>query len=162
MAYTPVVGTLAYLVRGERVLMVHRTFKDDDPAHGKFNGLGGKLEPDEDVVAGLRRELREEAGVEIVSWRLRGTVSWPDLGAGGESVLAFVFVVDDFTGEPPPANDEGTLHWVARAELTDLPLWEGDRHWLDLVFDDAVAQFHGVMPHAEGRPAGWRVSILPA
>ncbi len=162
MAYTPVVGTLAYVRRGGDVLMVHRSFKDADPALGKYNGLGGKLEPDEDVVAGLRRELREEAGIEISAWRLRGTVSWPGFGADGESVLAFVFVVDAFTGEPPAANDEGTLHWIPQAELAGLPLWEGDHHWLGLVFDETVAQFHGVMPYADGRPADWQVSILPA
>ena len=64
------------------------TKRDADPALGKYNGLGGKLEPDEDVVAGLRRELREEAGIEISAWRLRGTVSWPGFGADGEAGLS--------------------------------------------------------------------------
>ena len=133
-----IVGTLAYVVRDGGVLLVHRQRAGDDH-RGKYNGLGGKLEPDEDVVAGLRRELREEAGIEISAWRLRGTVSWPGFGADGESVLAFVFVVDAFTGEPPAANDEGTLHWIPQAELAGLPLWEGDHHWLGLVFDETVA-----------------------
>lgn len=70
--------------------------------------------------------------------------------------------MDAFTGIVPDANAEGTLHWVPRAELCDLPLWEGDHTWLPLVFDDAVAQFHGVMPYADGRPAGWAVTIVSA
>ena len=161
MPFTPVLGTLAYVVRGEEVLLVHRTARADDPHLGRYNGLGGKLEPDEDVVAGVRRELREEAGIEATSLRLRGTISWPGFGAGGEDWFGFVFVVDAFSGEPPAANAEGTLHWVSRGALADLPMWEGDRYWLPLVFDDAVGQFHGVLPYTDGRPSGWSVTVLP-
>ncbi len=159
--HTPIVGTLAYVVRGDEVLMVHRNARSDDQHLGKFNGLGGKLEPGEDVVEGLRRELREEASIEATSLRLRGTINWPGFGPNGEDWLGFVFLVDAFTGDVPDANPEGTLHWVPRAELMDLPMWEGDYTWLPLVFDEAVGQFHGVMPYADGRPAGWSVSILP-
>ena len=147
-------------MRDGRVLLVHRTARADDAHLGKFNGLGGKLEAGEDVVAGLRRELREEAGIEATSLRLRGTISWPGFGAGGEDWLGFVFVVDAFTGEPPDVNVEGTLHWVAIADVFALPLWEGDHTWLPLVFDASVGQFHGVMPYADGRPTGWSVTIL--
>lgn len=160
--YAPIVGTLAYVRRGDRVLLVHRTFRSDDAHLGKYNGLGGKLEAGEDVVAGLRRELREEAGIEAVSLRLRGTINWPGFGPHGEDWLGFVFVVDAFAGEPPAANTEGTLHWVALADLPGLPMWEGDYTWLPLVFDESVGQFHGVMPYRDGRPAGWSVSVLPA
>lgn len=160
MPYTPIVGTLAYVVRDGHVLMVHRGGRPGDQHAGKFNGLGGKLEPDEDVVAGLRRELREEAGIEASSLRLRGTISWPGFGAGGEDWLGFVFLVDAFTGTPPDRNDEGTLHWVPLGDVFSLPLWEGDHTWLPLVFDEAVGQFHGVMPYRDGRPAGWSVTLL--
>lgn len=162
MAYTPIVGTLAYVVRDGSVLMVHRGGRPGDQHAGKFNGLGGKLERDEDVVAGVRRELREEAAIEATSLRLRGTISWPGFGPAGEDWLGFVFVVDAFTGSPPERNVEGTLHWVPLAEVFDRPLWEGDHTWLPLVFDEAVGQFHGVMPYDGGRPAGWSVTILPA
>lgn len=159
--YTPIVGTLAYVVRGDDVLMVHRNARSDDQHLGKFNGLGGKLEPAEDVVEGIRRELREEAAIEATSMRLRGTINWPGFGPNGEDWLGFIFLVDAFTGNVPDANPEGTLHWVPRAELMSLPMWEGDYTWLPLVFDEAIGQFHGVMPYADGRPAGWSVTILP-
>jgi 8-oxo-dGTP diphosphatase len=162
MPYTPIVGTLAYVVRGDEVLLVHRTFRDGDAHLGKYNGLGGKLEPGEDVVAGMRRELREEAGIEATALRLRGTISWPGFGAGGEDWFGFVFIVDAFAGEPPASNEEGTLHWVPLANLLggELPLWEGDPTWLPLVFDEHITQFHGVMPYADGHPAGWSVTLL--
>ncbi len=160
--FTPIVGTLAYVVRGDEVLLVHRTFRSGDAHLGKYNGLGGKLEPGEDVVAGMRRELREEAGIEATSLRLRGTISWPGFGAGGEDWFGFVFVVDAFTGSVPDANEEGTLHWVPLTRLLsgELPLWEGDPTWLPYVFDEHIGQFHGVMPYADGRPAGWSVTLL--
>jgi len=160
--YTPVVATLAYVVRGDDVLLVHRTARPGDAHLGKYNGLGGKLEAGEDVAAGVRRELREEAGIEATSLRLRGTMSWPGFGVGGEDWFALVFVVDGFTGEVGRRNAEGTLHWVPRASLFDLPLWEGDHTWLPLVFDPSVGQFHGGMPYTDGRPSGWSVTILPA
>ena len=158
--FTPIIGTLAYVVRGGDVLMVHRVGRDDDQHLGKYNGLGGKLEAGEDVVAGLRRELREEANIEVDALRLRGTISWPGFGRDGEDWLGFVFVVDAFHGDVPDRNHEGTLHWVPRERLTELPLWEGDYTWLPLVFDDSVGQFHGVMPYVDERPVGWSVTVL--
>lgn len=160
--FTPIIGTLAYIRREGKVLMVHRVARASDQHLGKYNGLGGKLEPGEDVVAGLRREIREEASLEITDLRLRGTISWPGFGKHGEDWLGFIFVVDGFEGEPPDANAEGTLHWIGQEELLDLPLWEGDYTWLPLVFDETVGQFHGVMPYVDGRPAGWSVTTLPA
>lgn len=163
--YRPIVGTLAYVFDRDHqsVLMVHRNARPGDEHLGKYNGLGGKLEPDEDVVSGVARELREEAAIEVTSMRLRGTVSWPGFGANGEDWLGFVFLVDGWTGTPPPANEEGTLSWVALADvLADaIPMWEGDRHFLPLVFDEHPNAFHGVMPYANGRPTGWRFVRCP-
>ena len=161
MPYQPILGTLAYVLRGDDVLMVHRSARADDQHLGKFNGLGGKLEPGEDIVAGMRRELREEASIEATALPLRGTINWPGFGPGGEDWLGFIFVVDAFTGIVPDANAEGTLPWVPRSDVMSLPLWEGDYTWLPLVFDESVGQFHGVMPYADGRPCGWSVTILP-
>lgn len=150
------------MVRAGKVLLVHRTARGADNHFGKYNGLGGKLEPGEDVVAGIRRELREEAGIEATSIRLRGTISWPGFGAGGADWFGFVFLVDGFTGEPPSRNDEGDLRWVPLADMGDLPMWEGDRHFLPLVFDESVGQFHGVLPYRDGRPLSWDVTLLPS
>jgi len=157
--YTPVVGTLGYLLSpdGRRVLLVHRTREGDEHA-GKWNGLGGKLEAGEDVYTCLCRELREEAGITVTSARLRGTISWPGFGAGGEDWLGFVFVVDAWEGTPPESNDDGPLAWHDLDALGALPMWEGDRSWLPLVFGDGPA-FHGVMPYVDGRPAGWSYTV---
>jgi 8-oxo-dGTP diphosphatase len=160
MPYTPIVATLGYVLSpdGKRVLMLHRNTRIDDHHLGKYNGLGGKIEPDEDVLAGMRREILEEAGIECEAMSLRGTISWPGFGKHGEDWLGFVFVVTRFTGTPFERNPEGTLEWVAIEELSTLPMWEGDRNFLPLVFDDDPRPFHGVMPYRDGRMVSWRYS----
>lgn len=160
MPYTPILATLGYVLSpdGGRVLLIHRNRRTDDAHFGKYNGLGGKLEAGEDIVAGLRREIREEAGIECEALRLRGTVSWPGFGKLGEDWFGFIFVVDRWSGTPHAGNAEGTLEWVDIDRLLDLPLWEGDRFFLPLVFAKSEKQFHGVMPYCDGKPVSWSYS----
>jgi len=162
MPYTPILATLGYLLSpdGRQVLLVHRNRRPNDAHFGKYNGLGGKLEPDEDVAACLRREVREESGLECEELRLCGTISWPGFGKGGEDWFGFVFRVDRWGGTPPAENAEGDLIWVDIGRVLELPLWEGDRHFLPLVFDRGGRPFHGVMPYRDGRPVAWTYSLL--
>ncbi len=129
--------------------MVHRNARADDHAFGKYNGLGGKVEPDEDIAACMAREIREEAGIEVTSLRLRGTLSWPGFGSNREGWFGFVFVIDRWVGEPYTSNLEGDLHWMPVSTVVggELPMWEGDRLWLPMVFDDDPRPFHGVEPY---------------
>jgi 8-oxo-dGTP diphosphatase len=161
MPFTPILATLGYVLSsdGNRVLLVHRNRRPDDPHLGKYNGLGGKLEAGEDVVACLRREIREEADLQCDEIQLRGTVSWPGFGKGGEDWFGFIFRIDRWHGTPRTENNEGALEWVDVLRIGELPLWEGDRHFLPLVFAQA-GQFHGVMPYRDGRPLGWSYSVL--
>ena len=153
-------GRIADYVGRKRVLMVHRNARPDDHQLGKYNGLGGKIERDEDVVACMRREIREEAGIECESMQLRGTISWPGFGRNGEDWLGFVFVIDAFSGTPLERNPEGTLEWVEVERILELPLWDGDRQFLPLVFDADPRAFHGVMPYRDGRMQSWHWSRL--
>jgi 8-oxo-dGTP diphosphatase len=166
MPYRPILATLGYVLSpdGRRLLLVHRNRRGDDPHLGKYNGLGGKLHADEDVVAGLMREVREEAGLECRHIVLAGTVSWPGFGKQGEDWFGFIFRVERWEGTPFTANVEGTLEWVDLEQLGALPLWEGDRHFLPLVFGADNRQFHGVMPYRDGRPLRWDYHLveLPA
>lgn len=160
MPYTPIVATLGYVLApdGRSVLLVHRNARPGDQHLGKYNGLGGKLEADEDVLAGMRRELHEEAGIECTALQLRGTISWPGFGKQGEDWLGFVFLVTAFEGTPPASNAEGTLEWIALDALHALPMWEGDREFLPLVFDGDARPFHGVMPYRDGKMVSWKYS----
>lgn len=155
--YCPIVGTLGYVLSPDRtrVLLVHRNARPGDEHLGKYNGLGGKLLPSEDVAGGMKRELREEAGIEATAMTLRGTINWTNFGPNGENWLGFVFRIDAFEGTPPPRNEEGDLDWHPLALIDRLPMWEGDRYFLPLVFDDDPRPFHGYMPYDHERPVGW-------
>jgi 8-oxo-dGTP diphosphatase len=163
MPYTPILATLGYVFSpdGRRVLMIHRNSRPDDLHLGKYNGLGGKLDPGEDVVAGLRREIREEAGIECEDVELAGTISWPGFGKHGEDWFAFIFRVMRFRGTPLTANPEGTLEWVEVERVRTLPLWDGDQFFLPLVLERESAQFHGVMPYCHGKPVSWSYTAIP-
>jgi 8-oxo-dGTP diphosphatase len=160
--YTPILATLGYIMSpdGERVLMVHRSARPDDQHYGKYNGLGGKLEPGEDVVAGMKREIREEAAIEAEDLVLRGTVNWPGFGKNGEDWFAFIFRIDRWSGTPLDRNPEGTLEWVPVAGLAELNLWESDRMWLHMVFERTPQTFHGVAPYEGQRLVSWDYSVI--
>jgi 8-oxo-dGTP diphosphatase len=162
MPYTPILATLGYVKSpdGRRVLMIHRNARQEDHHLGKYNGLGGKLEATEDAAAGMRREIREEAGIECLDLSLRGTISWPGFGKHGEDWFGFLFVIARFSGEPLARNPEGTLEWVEIEQIGKLNLWEGDRHFLPLVFDADPRPFHGVMPYRDGHMLSWNYTRI--
>lgn len=155
--YQPVVGTLGYVLSpdGKDVLLVKRCARSYDHHLGKYNGLGGKLEIGEDVQSCMMREIWEEAGVRCEEMQLRGTINWPGFGPNGESWLGFVFLITRFGGTPKTFNEEGDLGWYPVERLDDLPMWEGDRYFLPLIFDGDPKIFHGYMPYEDGKPRDW-------
>jgi len=155
--YTPIVGTLGYVLShdGRKVLLVHRNLRLDDDHLGKYNGLGGKMESNEDVVTCMKREIFEEASIECLQMSLRGTINWTNFGKNGEDWLGFIFLITAYSGEPVDSNPEGDLHWVPVESIFDYPMWEGDKYFLPLVFDGDPRPFHGYMPYHEGSPTGW-------
>jgi 8-oxo-dGTP diphosphatase len=162
MPYTPILATLGYVISadGKHVLLVLRNRRPQDPHYGKYNGLGGKLHADEDVVSCIRREVHEEAGLVCTALSLRGTISWPGFGSQGEDWFGFLFRVNGWSGEPFRENEDGILEWREISNVDLLPMWEGDRHFLSLIFERDNTQFHGVMPYRDGKPVGWSYSRL--
>jgi 8-oxo-dGTP diphosphatase len=159
-----VLATLGYVFSPDRgrILMIRRDARPDDIHYGYYNGLGGKLEPGEDVVTGLRREIHEEAGIDCTGVELAGTISWPGFGRDGENWFGFLFRITAWTGTPHEKNDEGSLHWIAVDDVLSgqLPMWESDRHFLPLVFASKPEVFHGVMPFAAGKAISWDFNTI--
>lgn len=155
--HTPIIGTLGFILSPDKkkVLLVHRQGREDDHHVGKFNGLGGKMQPGESVSQCMEREIHEEAGLICTSMSLRGTINWTDFGPKGEDWLGFIFLITTFSGIPKRINEEGRLDWHPMEDLDTLPMWPGDRHFLPLVFDDDPRIFHGVMPYKNGYPLRW-------
>ena len=161
-AYTPILATLGYVLApdGASVLLIHRNTRLDDIHYGKYNGLGGKIDSGEDVVAGMRREIREEAGIEAEELALCGTISWPGFGKNDEDWFGFIFRIDRWSGTPFAGNHEGALEWVPLARLPELNMWESDRLWLPMVFERSPRTFHGVMPYKDGQMVSWRYTLI--
>ena len=126
--------TLCYITRGDDVLMLHRVKKKNDINKDKWIGIGGKFEGEESPDECLLREVREETGLELTQWQCRGVVTFLSDGCEGE--FMYLFTADGFRGEPKEC-DEGDLQWVSRDFLYSLPMWEGDKIFLDLLWQDA-------------------------
>lgn len=160
--YTPIIGTLGYILSADRkkTLLVHRNARADDQHLGKYNGLGGKMEPREDILGCMQREILEESGLVCTAMQLRGTINWTGFGPNGEDWLGFIFLITEWTGTPWERNEEGELGWHPLAGIMELPMWEGDRFFLPLVFDDDPRIFHGFMPYSGGTPLSWQYSRM--
>ena len=121
-------GTLCYIEKENKYLMLHRTKKENDIHKGLWVGLGGKFEAGESPEECVVREVFEESGLRIHTPKLRGILTFPsDANIGAWYV--FLFVVTDFTGEVQPCK-EGELAWIEKNRLSDLPMHEGDRYFL--------------------------------
>ena len=127
-------STLCYLIRGEDVLMLHRVKKKNDMNKDKWIGIGGKFEAEESPDECLLRECFEETGLTLTSWRCRGVVTF--LQEQGEGEYMYLFTADGCEGDIHDCP-EGDLQWVSREFLYSLPMWEGDRIFLDLLWQDA-------------------------
>ncbi|WP_136810052.1 NUDIX hydrolase [Desulfosediminicola flagellatus] len=160
--YTPIVATLGYILSPDKkkTLLVHRNKRDDDQHLGKYNGLGGKMEPEEDIYQCLVREIYEEAGIHCTEAVLRGTINWTGFGPNGENWFGFIYRIDAFEGVPRTENEEGKLDWVDIDKIMELPMWEGDKYFLPLVFDDDSRIFHGYMPYENAKPLGWQYTRI--
>ena len=127
-------STLCYITRGDEVLMLHRVKKKNDVNKDKWIGIGGKFEDQESPDECLLREAMEETGLRLTSWRCRGVVTF--LSDCWEGEYMYLFTADGFEGELKVCY-EGDLQWVPRAFLDELPKWEGDKIFLELLWKDA-------------------------
>lgn len=117
-----------------QTLLIHRIKKENDLNHDKWIGVGGKFEDKESPEDCLLREVKEETGLTLTSYRYRGVVTF--VSDVWETEYMHLFTADGFTGELSRC-DEGVLEWVDDDKVADLPTWEGDRIFLRLLDEDA-------------------------
>ncbi len=125
--------TLCYIEKDGCYLLLHRVKKEHDVNRDKWIGVGGGFESRESPEDCLLREVREETGLTLTSYRLRGVITF--LTDGWETEYMFLYTADGFTGRLTDC-DEGTLEWVPKAQIYELPIWEGDRIFLRLLETD--------------------------
>ena len=125
--------TLCYIEQDGKYLMMHRVKKQHDINHDKWVGVGGHFEGDESPEECLLRETREETGLVLTDYRLRGIITficdhWP-------TEYMFLYTATGFTGKIGLC-DEGTLEWIDRSAVYDLPIWTGDKIFFHLLEQD--------------------------
>ena len=129
MQYT----TLCYPEKDEKYLMLHRVKKEGDANRDKWIGIGGKFLDGESPEECLLREVREETGLCLTSWRYRGIVTF--VSDRWETEYMHLFTADEWEGEEHVC-DEGDLAWVDCSAVPTLPIWEGDKIFLRLLAED--------------------------
>lgn len=126
-------STLCYIERGGKYLMLHRTVKKNDVNKDKWIGVGGHFEQDESPEECVLREVREETGYTLTSYRYRGIVTF--VSGNGVTEYMSLFTADGYTGEEITC-DEGELEWVDQEEVLRLNIWEGDKIFFRLLNED--------------------------
>ena len=122
--------SLCYLEQNDRYLLLHRVKKEQDDNRGKWIGIGGKFEDGESPEECMLREVKEETGLTVSSYRYRGIITFVSSVCPTEYM--HLFTATAWTGELSDC-DEGDLAWVEKSKLKALPMWEGDRVFLDLL-----------------------------
>ncbi len=124
--------SLCYIEKDNKYLMLHRTKKENDINKGKWLGIGGKFERDESPEQCLKREVKEETGLNVLSYDFRGIVTFNY--NTDEPLFMYLYTCKNFSGEVKDGYcDEGELKWVEKPKVLDLNLWEGDKIFLKLL-----------------------------
>lgn len=123
--------TLCYIEKNGCYLMLHRTKKENDVNKDKWIGVGGHFENAETPEECLLREVKEETGLTLTSWKFCGIVTFTcDTWDAVEYMC--LYKADGFTGEMKEC-DEGKLEWVKKEKVFELPIWEGDKIFFRLM-----------------------------
>ena len=126
--------TICYIEKDEKYLMLHRTKKENDQSHDKWLGVGGKFEENESPDECVVREVKEETGLTLLSYKLRGVMTF--VSDIWETEYMFIYTADRFEGELTECS-EGELLWVEKSKVPDLNLWEGDILFLKKLMEDS-------------------------
>ena len=123
-----ILSTLCYIEKDDKYLMLHRTKKKNDINKDKWLGVGGKIEEGESPEECMIREVKEETGLTLKEYQLRGIVTY--VSNKWETEYMYVFTATEFEGNLIEC-DEGDLEWIEKEKVNTLPTWEGDHIFMD-------------------------------
>ena len=148
-------ATLCYVMNGDKTLMLYRNKKENDYHEGKWNGLGGKFEEGESPEECAIREVKEEAGLDVKNPTMKGFITFPNFDEVDDWYV-FIFVFKEFEGELIESN-EGHLEWIPNNKLPELNLWDGDKIFLEWLFQDKF--FSAKFNYEEGKFINYEVTF---
>ncbi|MCR4956889.1 MAG: 8-oxo-dGTP diphosphatase [Lachnospiraceae bacterium] len=126
--------TLCYIEKDNRYLMLHRVKKQHDISKDKWLGVGGKFLENETPDECLLREVKEETGLTLKDYRLRGVITF--LSDLYEGEYMYLYTASSYQGTITDCN-EGVLEWIEKDKVKELPIWEGDRLFFDELQKDS-------------------------
>ena len=125
--------TLCYIEKDNKYLMLHRTKKENDISKDKWLGVGGKFEDEESPEECIKRETKEETGLNLNKIKLRCIVTY--VSTNWETEYMYVFTSNDFDGNLIDCN-EGDLQWIDKDKVLTLNTWEGDKIFIEKIQKD--------------------------
>lgn len=143
--------TQCYLEKDGCYLMLYRNKKPNDMNEGKWVAVGGKLEPSETPEEANTREVFEETGIKLQSAKYHGVAEFRNTEYEAEDMYLYsssdfnlsdiesnenaITMYQEGKGLPVPDCDEGELAWVPKGDLMKLPMWEGDKAFLEPILN---------------------------
>ncbi|MCR5291667.1 MAG: NUDIX domain-containing protein [Eubacterium sp.] len=132
----PELTTLCYIEKDGCYLMMHRVKKDKDINKDKYIGVGGHFEYGESPDECLKREVMEETGLTLLNYKPRGIVTfiYGNAERPEDRIVEYMhlYTATEFEGKIIECN-EGDLEWIPKAEVYNLPIWEGDKIFFRLL-----------------------------
>jgi len=134
----PVLAVAAIIVDNGEILLVKRA---NEPARGKWSPPGGVVELGESLVDAVKREVREECGLEVQVDRLLDVVEVVRRDSKGR--IRFHYVILDYLAHPTggelrPGEDASEVRWIPLRELGNYEITHSlrelvERHWSELL-----------------------------
>lgn len=128
------ITSLCYIEQDGKWLMLYRNKKKNDLNQGYYIGIGGKCEPNETIDECMLREIFEETGLKVTEYQSRGLIHFRSDTYEDEEM--YLYTATKFEGSVNMNCPEGELSWVPKTEVLSLPIWEGDRYFLEKLLSD--------------------------
>jgi 8-oxo-dGTP diphosphatase len=136
--------TLLFLVRPNEILLA---MKKRGFGKGLWNGVGGKIEPDESIEQAMIRECEEEIGVRPVTFT-KVAIHEFVYQSSDKPVIVHAYVCTDWAGEPHE-TEEMAPQWFSQNAIPYETMWEDDRYWLPQVLGGSLLRTRFVFTDQE-------------
>ena len=118
---------LCYLINKQGKVLLQ--FKARGFGQGKWNGVGGKVEPGETIEQSAAREIKEETGLIVKKLEEMGQLEFIFTRQPDWNSYCHVFICRQFSGRLQ-RSQEGKLKWFGLKQIPLDKMWDDDKYWL--------------------------------
>lgn len=123
---------LCYIEKEDSYLMLYKNKRKNDYNLGKWVGIGGHKEDNESIEECLLREVYEETGLKLLNYKHRGIIYFYN---DDYKEKMYLFTSCHFSGNLIDCS-EGELKYILKKDIYKLPMWEGDKYFLDKLLNN--------------------------